>query len=575
MATHRRLDLGELRPMTRRGDGTVRVQAHLTRCGVFPYLQPDGTIRRELRPRDEVMDPESLASFAGVPVTNDHPPEMVDSKNARKYAVGSLQGTPIPDDDHVRGDLSVYDGETIGQMDSGSRRQVSLGYTCDLEETPGVDPVYGPYDAIQRNIRGNHVALVTTARAGGTARVRLDAAEQLDGTVLALCTNCAKMHFMATNAAHADASETDKPQGGKPEAGDPDTGDEASRNAAGANDAQAGDKAKKPPATADDTDTKVERDSADDDEEDDTPTDGGDDDDTSDDDDDEGDDSDDDTDAGDDDEEDRDDDGEQLSDEDRHKMATSSFAVPDREGLPIHDPDHTRAAMARFNQYKFKSPEEKHAAFNRITRRASHFGIDSKGFEEAHRDRLDREDDEMKKIAQLQTKLDAAEKKLATAEGQVASLTKDLEAAKKTTESARKDAADRFDAMVAERVALLTEAAATGAKVDAKMSSIEIKRTVVKHVDGEDIPAEKPEPYVDAYYEGALKRARRDAEDTKKGADALAAARATAAGATQPVPQPVPHNDADDTDEQAAYARANARNAEAWTHSWGRTQENK
>lgn len=520
------------------------------------------------------MDPESLASFAGVPVTNDHPPEMVDAKNARKYAVGSLQGTPIPDDDHVRGDLSVYDHDTIGQMDSGSRRQLSLGYTCDLEEAPGVDPVYGPYDAIQRNIRGNHVALVTTARAGGTARVRLDAAEQLDGTVLALCTNCAKMSFMATATQHSDAEDA-KPQGGKTQAGDPDTGDEASRNAAGANDAQAGDKAKKPPATADDTDTKVERDSADDTEEDDdTDTDGDDDDDT-DSDDDEGDDSDDDTDDGDDDEEDRDDDGDQLSDEDRHKMATSSFAVPDREGLPIHDPDHTRAAMARFNQYKFKSPEEKHAAFNRITRRASHFGIDSKGFEEAHRDRLDREDDEMKKIAQLQTKLDAAEKQLATAQGQVASLTKDLEAAKKANETVRKDAADRFDAQVAERVALLTEAAATGAKVDAKMSSIEIKRTVVKHVDGEDIPAEKPEPYVDAYYEGALKRARKDAEDTKKGATALATARQVAAGGTQPAPAPVPHNDADDIDEAAAYARANARNAEAWTQTWGRTQENK
>jgi hypothetical protein len=59
-------------------------------------------------------------------------------------------------------------------VETGKRQELSCGYTCDLDPTPG-EYQGERYDAIQRNIRGNHVALVTRGRAGPTARIRLDA----------------------------------------------------------------------------------------------------------------------------------------------------------------------------------------------------------------------------------------------------------------------------------------------------------------------------------------------------------------------------------------------------------------
>jgi hypothetical protein len=54
----------------------------------------------------------------------------------------------------------------------GGKRELSLGYKVDLDETPGVWEGQ-PYDAIQRNIRVNHLAVVPQGRAGN-ARLNLD-----------------------------------------------------------------------------------------------------------------------------------------------------------------------------------------------------------------------------------------------------------------------------------------------------------------------------------------------------------------------------------------------------------------
>lgn len=170
-----RVDIGSLRPAKRMKDGRLRVDAHFTRVGVFDYLEPTGRVRRELRPPEEVFHPDSLASFGQVPVTNNHPPELLTSENARDYMVGSTGETVTRDDDHVRGTMMIADRATVDQMEAG-KQEVSCGYSCDLDETPGHHPLWGRYDAVQRNIRGNHVAIVDSARAGQTARVRMDGA---------------------------------------------------------------------------------------------------------------------------------------------------------------------------------------------------------------------------------------------------------------------------------------------------------------------------------------------------------------------------------------------------------------
>lgn len=175
-----RVDLGtSLRPPIRLADGRVRVDALITRAGVFLYSNPDGSIRRELRDDSEVYAPESMRSFEQLPVTNLHPFEAVTADNARHYMVGANDSTiekivvdGIP---YMRTMLMVADRKTIDEMDAKKKVQVSCGYKCDYVEEPGVHPKYGAYDGRQTNIRGNHIAMVPNARAGELARARMDA----------------------------------------------------------------------------------------------------------------------------------------------------------------------------------------------------------------------------------------------------------------------------------------------------------------------------------------------------------------------------------------------------------------
>jgi hypothetical protein len=76
----------------------------------------------------------------------------------------------------------LTDAKAIEAVEKGDRRELSCGYVCDLEDAPGTWNGQ-PYDVVQRNIRGNHVAIVDKGRAGPEVRVRLDArdAVQEDG----------------------------------------------------------------------------------------------------------------------------------------------------------------------------------------------------------------------------------------------------------------------------------------------------------------------------------------------------------------------------------------------------------
>jgi uncharacterized protein len=154
-------------------EGFLRADAVLTRVGVFEYLDHDGSVRRELRHPDDVFDPASLASFRLLPVTNTHPPEgRVDSKNARAVSVGFTGENVRQDGRLMRGPVVVTDEAGIAAVKRG-RRFLSNGYTARIDEEVGVFEGE-PYTHRQRNIRGNHVSIVDSPRAGVVAQIRLD-----------------------------------------------------------------------------------------------------------------------------------------------------------------------------------------------------------------------------------------------------------------------------------------------------------------------------------------------------------------------------------------------------------------
>jgi hypothetical protein len=157
---------------TRTEEGYLIDTPIVGRAGIQLYKNADGTLRRELRPPEEVFHADSLKSFAGKPVTDEHPGEPVTAKNAKRLSVGTMQGEGRQDGDNVVAPIIVHDGEMIDKILKGGKRELSLGYKVDLEETPGVWNGQ-EYDAIQRNIRVNHLAIVPRGRAGN-ARLNLD-----------------------------------------------------------------------------------------------------------------------------------------------------------------------------------------------------------------------------------------------------------------------------------------------------------------------------------------------------------------------------------------------------------------
>ena len=171
----RRLDVFEsdLGDVQRTEEGFAHFFARATRTGVFLYKNQDGSLRRELRLPEEVFSIDSMATLKNKPVTNDHPTELVDSKNARDYTVGMTGEDVTQDDIYLKTKVVLTDDSTIIEVIENGKVEVSCGYTCEHEIKSGTFEGEN-YDLIQRNIRYNHLAVVDVGRAGPEVKLRLD-----------------------------------------------------------------------------------------------------------------------------------------------------------------------------------------------------------------------------------------------------------------------------------------------------------------------------------------------------------------------------------------------------------------
>ena len=87
-----------------------------------------------------------------------------------KEIVGTILSEGFRDGSDVRCKVVIHD---IDKVKKTPYRELSLGYNLDLIEEPG-EWNGEPYDAIQTNIRINHLAIVESARAGEQAHLNLD-----------------------------------------------------------------------------------------------------------------------------------------------------------------------------------------------------------------------------------------------------------------------------------------------------------------------------------------------------------------------------------------------------------------
>lgn len=187
------------------GDGYLVASARAARTGVQVYGgsevgKPEMAVVRVYRPAEEVFSGDSLSTYANKPITLGHPPAGVSAATWKQHAVGHVDNGIVPDGQFVRVSMMIADAAAIGDLNNGTR-ELSAGYTCDLEWTAGTAPDGQTYDAIQRRVRINHVALVPRGRAGSDCRIG-DALLQDGADIIAHLPS----HMLPTLARLADAA---------------------------------------------------------------------------------------------------------------------------------------------------------------------------------------------------------------------------------------------------------------------------------------------------------------------------------------------------------------------------------
>lgn len=172
-----RYDVSTIRGYDVTDEGYLKVRARIARTGIQSYKDANGGIRLEYRPESEVASNEALDSFREKCVTKEHPPVLLDASNTKDYAIGFTSADVSYSDGFIESTVTVTDKETIDEIMRGQIREVSCGYKVDYIDEPGVTPDGQHYDGYQKNIRGNHVAIVKRARGGPQVRLMLDSAD--------------------------------------------------------------------------------------------------------------------------------------------------------------------------------------------------------------------------------------------------------------------------------------------------------------------------------------------------------------------------------------------------------------
>lgn len=171
-----KLDLFAFDRSSRRidADGRLHVErSHISKSAVNPYygreipgyeslgLDPDKVYQLF---RDPLELERGAETFARLPILSDHVPVTVDSPQP-DLVVGAIGSDIVFNPPYLDADLCVWDAAAIAGIETDKVRELSCAYRYVPVMTPG-EYEGQPYDGIMTQIRGNHLALVETGRAG-------------------------------------------------------------------------------------------------------------------------------------------------------------------------------------------------------------------------------------------------------------------------------------------------------------------------------------------------------------------------------------------------------------------------
>ena len=157
-------------------NGYVEIKRNpLSKVGVFPYLgssigAPDPQkVYMVYRPEEELADLECVESFKLMPLVDDHtmlgPSDMGFTPAECKGVHGVIGEEVFFDGGYLYGNLKIFSDSLQDKVDNDGKKDLSAGYRCKYEFTQGFWNGQH-YDAVQRQIRGNHIALVQEGRMG-------------------------------------------------------------------------------------------------------------------------------------------------------------------------------------------------------------------------------------------------------------------------------------------------------------------------------------------------------------------------------------------------------------------------
>ena len=156
-------------------EGYLVANVRTARIGTQDYLgveldRPDLDTVTVYRDESDVFSKASLQTFGLLPVTDDHPADLVTADTARMVSVGTTNEEVLRDGEYLRIGIKLTDAATIRKVQDG-KRELSVGYMSDLVWGDGFAPDGTAYQARQTNIVGNHIAIVDAGRAGPLARI--------------------------------------------------------------------------------------------------------------------------------------------------------------------------------------------------------------------------------------------------------------------------------------------------------------------------------------------------------------------------------------------------------------------
>jgi hypothetical protein len=159
-------------------------------------------IIRVFRPEAEVFHKDSLRTLSRLPITLDHPPEMVDAGNWSRYAKGETGEEVLRDGELLHVPVRVTDADAVDSVQR-DRQEFSLGYTANIALDAG-EFEGRAYDAVATSLRYNHLAACRAARGGPELRI-VDERPAATGveTVKKIIVD-----GLPVNVADADAAET-------------------------------------------------------------------------------------------------------------------------------------------------------------------------------------------------------------------------------------------------------------------------------------------------------------------------------------------------------------------------------